>query len=270
MRLGIGSFTYPWAIGVPGREPPRRMTPMDLLREAVRLRVKIVQFCDNLPLDQATKQDLDACESFAREHRLRIELGVRGIDPALLKRYLALARRFECDFLRIVVTKTGSQFDAKLLRGNIAKVMPSFARAKVKIAFENHDWHSLEQLAQLVNEWGPKRAGFCLDTVNSLGFRDGLGGVVKLLAPNTLNLHIKDYNMKRVPSQLGFRVEGCAVGAGEVDVPWVLEQLRLRGRDVNAIIELWPPEAGTIEETIAVERTLAETSVKYARQFIVE
>jgi sugar phosphate isomerase/epimerase len=270
MRLGIGTFTYPWAIGVPGREPQRRMTPMDLLREAVRLQVRIVQFCDNLPLDQVAKQDLNVCESFAQEHGLRIELGVRGTDPALLMRYLTLARRFGCDFLRIVVTKTGSQFDAKHLRGNIAKVMPSFARAKVKIAFENHDWHSLEQLAQLVKEWGPGRAGFCLDTVNSLGFRAGLEGVVMLLAPDSLSLHLKDYTMKRVPSQLGFLVEGCAVGAGEVDVPWVLKQPRLRGRDVNAIIEIWPPEAGTLEETIAAERTLAEASVKYARQFIVE
>ena len=77
----------------------------------------------------------------------------------------------------------------RLVRRNIDTVLASFERAKVKIALENHDWASLEKIVRLIDEWGPDRAGFCLDTVNSLGFRDGLVGVIELLGAKDTTLH---------------------------------------------------------------------------------
>ena len=39
MRLGVGSYTYSWAIGVPGHPPDLPMTAVDLLNTAAGLGV---------------------------------------------------------------------------------------------------------------------------------------------------------------------------------------------------------------------------------------
>lgn len=55
-----------------------------------------------------------------------------------------------------------------------------------------------------------------------------------------------------------------------LDIPALLALLAAHGRDPNAIIELWPPEQDTLEETIALERRWVERSVAYMRGLIKE
>jgi hypothetical protein len=58
-RIGIGSWTYPWAVGtVRDRRPKRPMSPSELVRQAAQLGVKVVQIADNLPLDGLTIAEL--------------------------------------------------------------------------------------------------------------------------------------------------------------------------------------------------------------------
>jgi hypothetical protein len=51
-------------------------------------------------------------------------------------------------------------------------------------------------------------------------------------------------------------------------LPWLLGQLRLAGRDVNAILETWPPFGSTLEETLAREHAWVEASVRHLRKLI--
>jgi hypothetical protein len=74
--------------------------------------------------------------------------------------------------------------------------------------------------------------------------------------------------MQRMSSQMGFVVNGCVAGQGRLDVPWLLDQLRAAGRDVNAILELWTPFGAALSDTLARERAWAEQSLRYLRQFI--
>ena len=268
MRLGIGSYTYTWAIGVPGHKPKRSMTAERLLEEAVRLKVKVVQFCDNLPLDRLGNRELSVCATFARKHDIQIELGTRGTGPAQLRRFLALASRFDCNFLRVVVQDRNGGFNQQRIMRDLVEVLPDFKAAGIKLALENYDGASLPELVRLVGKLGTNHAGICLDTVNSLAYAGGWRAVVNLLAPYALNLHAKDFTFSRMPSQMGFVVEGCAVGAGTLDVPWLLERLRSHRRDVNVIVELWTPRCGSLAKTLALERSLAEASVAYLRKHI--
>jgi len=138
----------------------------------------------------------------------------------------------------------------------------------VRLAIENHDRFSARTLAEMVEQLGPEQVGICLDTVNSFGALEGPQAVVATLAPYALNLHLKDFTIRRVSSQMGFVVAGCPAGRGRLNVPWLLEQLRAAGRDVNAIIELWTPLGTSLEETTQQELAWAQESVAYLRQYI--
>lgn len=108
----------------------------------------------------------------------------------------------------------------------------------------------------------------CLDVGNSLGALEGPEVTVKTLAPLAANLHVKDFVIRRAGHQMGFIVEGRPAGQGQLDIPWVLEQVRNAGRDPNAILELWTPPEAELADTIAKEAQWAAASVSYLRRLI--
>ena len=268
MKLGVGSYTYTWGIGVPGQPPGHPITALGLLQEAKTLGAGVVQICDNLPLTRLAPPELDEFAALARANHISVELGTRGLEAENLLAYLELARRFEAPFVRVVVDTPGVEPSPQETVTRLAPVAARFAAAGVRLAIENHDRFPAAALAEIVEGIGRDRAGVCLDTVNSFGALEGPEVVVNILAPYTLNLHVKDFTIRRVSSQMGFIVAGCAVGQGRLNIPWLLGQLRAAGRDVNAIIELWTPFGPTLEETIARERAWAAESVRYLRSFI--
>ncbi|RPJ43415.1 MAG: sugar phosphate isomerase/epimerase, partial [Chloroflexi bacterium] len=99
MKLGLSTYTYTWAIGVPGRLPARPMTALDLVDRAQQLGVNVLQFADNLPLDQLPPANLEELAHSAVERGIEIEIGTRGIAADHLRGYLALAKRFDSPIL---------------------------------------------------------------------------------------------------------------------------------------------------------------------------
>jgi 3-oxoisoapionate decarboxylase len=268
-RLGIGSYTYTWAIGVLGNPPARPLTALGLLEKACALGVQVVQVCDNLPLLKLPPREREEFARFAGAHQIALELGARGIaDTASLLAHLDLARQFRSPFLRLVVDSPGHEPTPEEVIARLRPLLPRFSEAGVKLAIENHDRFTAGSLAGIIEALGPEEIGVCLDTVNSFGALEGPETVVGTLAPYTLNLHVKDFTIARVSSQMGFVVSGCPVGRGRLDVPWLLDQIGAAGREVNAIVELWTPFGLTLDETIALEAAWAGESVRYLRQLI--
>jgi sugar phosphate isomerase/epimerase len=271
VQLGIGTYAFTWAIGVPGQAPQHPLTALAFCRRAVDLGVRVVQFADNLPLTRLDPRTLDEVATFAAEHGLTIELGTRGILSGDLPGHLALARRLRAPFVRLVLDGAGHEPTPdeaiELLRPHVR----AFARAGVHLAIENHDRFTSATLARIVEQLGSDHVGITLDTVNSLGALEGPATVLRVLGPYALNLHLKDFVVRRVPSQMGFVVEGCPAGTGRLDVPWLLSELhRLNARvdQVNAVIELWTPPAASLDETIAREAAWVQESVQRLRPLI--
>lgn len=271
MRLGLGSYTFTWAVGVPGQPPAHPLTALEVLQRAHALGLGVAQFCDNLPLAALGKEEFDRFCGFAREHQIAIELGTQGSgETANLLAHLELAQRLEAPFMRLVIDAPGDEPTPEETVSRLRPLLPRFAAANVKLAIENHDRFCCRTLVRLVEELGPEQVGICLDTVNSFGALEGPEVAVETLAPYTINLHIKDFVIARVSSRMGFVVNGCAVGRGRLNVPWVLERVRSAGRNVNAIIELWTAYGPTLEETIERESRWAQESVRYLRRLIQE
>jgi sugar phosphate isomerase/epimerase len=268
MQLGISSWTFTWAVGIAGHRPERPLQPVDLLDRAAKLGVRVVQICDNLPLADLTAGELTALERWSSRLGVAIEVGTRGIDRINLLTHLALAQRFGSSIVRVVIdTATHHPGEDEVVR-TLRRVRREFERAHVCLAIENHDRFQARTLARMVERIGSQYVGICLDTGNSFGSLEGPEVVVEILAPLTVNLHVKDYLVQRAGHNLGFVIEGRPAGQGQLNIAQVLQTVREQGRDPNAILEQWTPPESTLAATIAKEEDWAVQSVTYLRQLI--
>jgi sugar phosphate isomerase/epimerase len=268
MKLGIGSYTFPWAIGVPTHLPEEPLSAIGLLGKARELGVSVVQLADNLPLDRLPDSELEAVKTRAEEWRLSLEVGTRGVAVEHLRRYLALALRTGSRLLRTIPEVPGNEGPFEEILGNLRSVVPEFAAAGVKLALENHGRIAVRDLRRLVEALQSPWVGICLDTVNSLGMAEGPEVVVGELARHTVNLHVKDFVVKRISHQMGYTVEGAPAGKGQLDVPSLLGSLRSAGVSPNAILEQWTPLQDSVQQTISLEQAWAVESIGFLRRYI--
>jgi len=268
MKLRIGTYAYMWSIGFPGAAPERPMTALDLLAKARELGVRVVQIGPNLPLDQLCEAEQEAIVRQARAAELELEIGTRGLETDHLRRFVALAARMGATLLRTIPEIAGGNIPSlPEIAAYLRAIIPDLAAAGVKLAMENGRIPA-QDLDQLLKTLACPWLGITLDTVNSLAIPEGTEEVVKTLARHTLCLHVKDFVVQRVWHMMGFTVEGRPAGKGQLNIPWLLGNLRAADVSPNAILELWPPEQKTLQETIALEQAWAVESINYLRQYI--
>ncbi len=265
MKVGIGSYSVPWHIGIGEWMPEQPLQHEGLLALAHELGVPVVQYCDNLPLDTLDEARLDSLHAQAQERGIALEIGTRGLDRERLQRCVRLAIRFGSPFVRVVVDTPTYHPSPEQLVADLRRLKPVFADAGVKIAIENHDRFPVQVLRKVIEEAGTDWAGICLDTANSLGTLQGPNEALDALCPYVLNLHVKDVRARRESHMLGFRIEGTPVGEGSVDVEGVVRRVRAANPRANVVIELWTPPQESLQATIALERRWLEQSVRYLR-----
>lgn len=268
MKLGISSYTYSWTVGVNGYPPPVPFTVMDLLDRAANMDVHVLQIADNMPLDRLSELELDALAQRADELGISIEAGTSGVAHEHLRAYLQLAKRLKSPILRLVMDTADHHVSEDEAVDVIGAIIPEFQSANVCLAIENHDRLPCKALRRILERIGSAHLGICLDTANSFAALEGPETALKTLAPWVVNLHVKDFIIYRASYMLGLAIEGCPAGQGMLDIPWLLQELRLHNRDPNAILEQWTPPDERLEDTIAKEGKWAAESVEYLRQLI--
>ncbi len=268
MKLGIGSYTYPWAVGIQGYYPERGIGVFDILDKAVELGIKVVQIADNLPLDKLSNSEIESIRRFASALNIEIEVGTRGIQNDNLLVYLDLARRLNSSIVRVVIDTADHHPEEDETIWTIRSSLPSFERLGIKLAIENHDRFSAVTLERIIRDINSEYVGICLDTANSFGSLEGPEFIIEKLGKLTINLHIKDFKIYRAEHNLGFIIEGTPAGRGMLKIPWVLDKIREYGRNPNVILELWTPPELNISETIEKENNWAKTSIRYLRNLI--
>jgi sugar phosphate isomerase/epimerase len=244
------------------------MTAEQLLDKAQQLGARVVQIADNLPLDRLPNSEIDMLVRRAGQLGIDLEVGTCGIRPEHLRTYLGLAIRLKSPLVRVVLDTEDRHTSPPEAVEALRTVVPDFERAGVVLAIENHDRFKAATLSAMLERIDSGSVGVCLDTANSIGCPEGLETLVAVLGRRVVNLHIKDYAIFRPPHRKGFVVEGRPAGRGQLDIPWLLEQLRAQGRDPNAILELWPPPQATAAESVANEDAWATESIRYLRRLI--
>lgn len=266
MLPGISSYTYTWAIGVPGSEPANPMTIFQLIEKAAEFGIGVVQVADNLPLDQFSEIELLKIRNFADDLKIQIEVGSKKMTPENLERYIEIAAFFESPVVRFVID--GPDFVPELaeIHQIIRKMVPLLEKRKIMLAIENHDRFKAVEFAEMVEKAASPFVGICLDSVNSMGAGEGLETVIEKLAPLTVNLHVKEYSVKRVFHKMGFVIEGCPLGEGMLPVAEMVQKVSTRCR--SAILEQWTPPEETIDKTIEKEARWAVQSIMHLKNLL--
>ena len=277
MKLGIGAYTFMWSIGFKGpnpaypekeARPTRPLSAVDILRKARELGIHVVQTGPNLPLDKLPEAELEEFIDSARTWKIELELGTRGLDYDHLITQVALAKRIGARLIRTLPEIGGSYAtQGRLIPPAVRPIVPVLEQEGIKLGIENGRTPARE-LRGALDAIDSSNVGIVLDMVNSLAVPEGWKEVTRALAPHTICVHYKDFTIRRAWHMMGFICEGVPSGKGMVQTDWLLDELRAARQDFNVIIELWPPEQATIDETAALEQAWAVESVRYLRQYI--
>lgn len=269
LEPGISSYTYTWAIGVPGSEPANPMGVFGLIDKAVDLGVKYVQIADNLPLEDFRQKKLLDLRAYAQTRQVKIEVGARKLTRERLEKYIAIADSLDSDILRFVIDGPGYEPAPGEVVRVVEVCLPMLRNNKVRLAIENHDRLLTTEFVEIIRRVGDPSVGICLDTVNSMGAAEGLETVIERLAPLTVNFHVKEFTVKRISHMMGFVIEGLPLGMGMLPLKTILPRLDTRCR--TAILEQWtPPVEGDLAATIKRESDWAEQSMAHLKSVLAE
>jgi sugar phosphate isomerase/epimerase len=265
MHLGLSSFAFGWSVGIPGYEPPVRMNESDLLQFALSNNIHCLQIADNIPLHLVSNERLEHIKDYTFEGG-RLELGARKLTPSHLETYVNLAEYFKSPLLRFVID--GDQYEPKIneVIAILKNVLPQLKRQNLYLGIENHDRLKAREFVSIIEACGSDYIGICLDTVNSIGAGEGLDQVVDILGPYTINLHIKDFKVNRLPHMMGFEITGLPAGQGQIEIPDLLEKLTSYGRCQSAVLEQWVPFTTDIDTTVELEKKWAQSGLDYLKR----
>jgi sugar phosphate isomerase/epimerase len=265
LQLGISSYAFGWAVGVPGHPPPSPFTERDLLAFARTSGLGVVQFGDHLPLHTFAPERIASLHHAAREAGITIELGARGLTPGHLHEYLDLARNLQAPLVRFVIDAPAYEPAVDHVISLLRAAVPRLEAENVILGIENHDRFPARTLRRIMEAVGSRHVGICLDTANSLGAGEGIGHVLDELAAHAVNLHVKDFAITRVPHAMGFAITGRPAGQGMLDVPALRDTIAAHGRCRTAILETWTPPETDLAATLAKELSWAVESLAYLK-----
>ena len=262
-RIGVGSYALRYAIGTADLAPPEPLTPSTLLVKAAALGAQVVQILDNLPLDRLSEHELRELRSLAGDLGITIETGIRGSRLEKLRRNLAVTEALGASIIRAVLTDDGWEPDRNQVLEILASVLPDLRAAGVTLAIENRFHYLPSQVAEMIGAMDDPHVAACLDVMNSITRFVGPSEAVAALAPYAVSVHIKDARIAR--ERTGFRISGCAMGAGGVDVSGILAAVRREGRARSILVEGWMDPLGSINETLAQEEAWVRDGIDYVK-----
>ena len=266
MQLGLSSYTYTWAVGVPGSLPEKPLSAFDLVNKASASGLSLVQIADNLPIETWSAEQLFDLYKDAKNNHISIEMGGRGLTIDHTLTCLKTAIAIHSPILRMVIDGVGFEPELNKVIAIIKELLPEFESYKICLAIENHDRFKARDFEKIIQSVGSEWVGICLDSVNSMGAGEGFEEVSRILLPYTINLHIKDFTIRRVLHKMGIIIEGTPAGKGMLNIINTLERLTLLNRCQSAILELWTPPESKMEDTIEKEEQWARESIKYLKE----
>ncbi|MBM7570157.1 sugar phosphate isomerase/epimerase family protein [Aquibacillus albus] len=268
MKLGLGSYIFRYAVGTNTFQPEKPMDAVKLVEKAADMGAELVQFADNLPLDNYDEASLKKVTEVAEQRGITLEAGTAGATEARLLRHLKIAKILGAKLVRIAPHAPDVQPSWDEMLHVIQQVLPQYKEANITIGIENHFMMKSEDLVALVQSIDDSLVGICVDTGNSIAQEEWPYQTVQMLAPYAVSLHLKDYKLDMHPDGIGVNVRGTALGDGRQDIQNTLNTIQKAAGDVNIVLEQWMPTAKTPLETLQQEEEWIKKGIKHIRSLV--
>lgn len=260
-RLGISTYAYTWRLSELAERP---MTLDEILEDAARLGLTVLQVCDHPPLEAATAAELAHLRARADELGIALEVGTRGVGVDHLLRMLSIATTLGSPVVRSMLSTADHRPTPDEAVALLATVADAYADAGVVLALETYEQVPTATLLDVVERVGrPDAVAICLDPANPVAGLEAPRDVVERCAARTANVHVKDFAFTRAPGWVGFTYSGARMGEGLLDYDHLLAHVRPVERGLSQIIEHWVTWPGTIDEAVAIEEEWTEHAARH-------
>jgi len=151
MKLGVSSFTFPWAIGGIEADHPVAMDAFELLEKARALGADVLQIADNLPIGHLSNAELENLKAAANGFGIALEVGTRGIRSENIERFFTIAQILGSPILRVVIDSKGHEPDIAEICELLHPFAAKFKSANIKLAIENHDRLTCAEFNEIID-----------------------------------------------------------------------------------------------------------------------
>lgn len=269
MRLGVGTYSYRWALGM--GELPQTMNLTDVLHRVHAFGVRLVQVADSAELDNASDEHLRSLSKLAQRLDVSLQVGTTGATTAILLRYLHIARLLQADVVRLVLHQNLEDVDEGSAVEALRSVCGEYGAAGVTIAIENHFLTTSPSMVRLLDRVDSPHVRVVLDVANSIVCGEWPRETIEALAPYAVGLHLKDYDIVPDANGVGAHLIGAPLGRGRIDVAGVfsaLEQAGVLTPDFAIILEHWAPRGHSDDDAYRTEHEWLEESLSSARTLL--
>ncbi|WP_156761203.1 sugar phosphate isomerase/epimerase family protein [Microbacterium karelineae] len=261
--IGLGTYAFFWRMSDRVEAP---MTLGDAFAETKELGLDLFQICDHAPLESMTDTELRALARRADELGIALQIGTRGIEPARLERFLAIAEILGARLVRSMFRGDACSPAPDCAVRWLADAIPAYERAGVTLALETYEQVATTDLVDVVERVGSDRLGICLDPANVVARLESPRACVEAAAAHTTNVHVKDFAFDRQPGWVGFTYSGAPMGEGLHDYDHLLAIVDPRGRGIDEIVEHWLPWQGDALATVRTERDWTRRTIDHLRR----
>lgn len=262
MDIGLSTYAFTWRGSQRMASP---MTLVDMMDETVALGGSVFQICDYPAIEAYSDTELTDLADHAAQHNLTLELGTRGIGPTKLALYLDIAARLDVRLLRSMFNDAETQPSPAQAEAWLRAFIPRLEHQRVTLALETYEQVPVDTLVATVAALDTPHVGICLDPGNCVAALEMPDSVIDRTAPHVANLHIKDFKFTRADGWVGFRLLGCPLGEGLLDLDGMLARVAPQERGINCIVEHWLDWQNDAGTTAATEAAWTRQSMEILR-----
>ena len=265
MKLGLGSYSYPWLCKTAenGRVS-REEVVMEMLGRTAENEVHVFQFGDNFPLHMCSRETIEDIRIFGRKHAITYEMGTRGADLGSILPYIKLGEFLGAGMIRTLLPE--GNLDQVL--AELEKLILPLRSYGMRIAIENYEKYSLSEYERLFDCLPGDCFGLCLDTANSLANGESIWEYFEALGDRIISFHYKEVKAFRFEHKMGYRIEGVKAGGGMLEAGKVIKRLESFSPGIALILEQWSQPAKSEEETLKQEKRWVEEGLGYLRTYV--
>jgi sugar phosphate isomerase/epimerase len=160
---------------------------------------------------------LEKVRVMAKDLGFFIEVDTRGTDSVHLIKALDVCQALGADVLRTYLSLGGNRAtELRQAKENIRQVVPKAEELGIRIALENHEYETSNDMIRLLKFIESPQVGLLVDIGNSMMALEDPLSATRAMAPYAISTHFKDHIV--IDSDESSRVVGVPIGKGNIDI----------------------------------------------------